>query len=222
MRIRIDLKIFIFLLIFYFTNQIKTYLMIMFFCIIHEIGHIIVGLILKIKLEKVEIMPFGLSASFGTNFDSLNIKIKEIFVTLAGPLTSLALAILCKTPEAIYSNILILLFNLIPIYPLDGGRIIKAILHIKFGREQADNLINKISYITMIILTIISSIGVYYYKNLAIFMICIFLWIMVLQFCKENSKIDVEKSSLLERQEYNVKTNSSNNRKAQCRKINIF
>ena len=201
MRIRIDLKIFIFLLIFYFTNQIKTYLMIMFFCIIHEIGHIIVGLIFKIKLEKVEIMPFGLSASFGTNFDAQNIKIKEIFVILAGPLTSLALAILCKTQEAIYSNILILLFNLIPIYPLDGGRIVNAILHIKFGKAQADNLINKISYITMIIITIISSIGVYYYKNLAIFMICIFLWIMVLQFCKENSKIDVEKSSLLERQE---------------------
>ena len=201
MRIRIDLKIFIFLFIFYFTNQIKTYLMIMFFCIIHEIGHIIVGLILKMKLEKVEIMPFGLSASFETNFDTQNNKIKEIFVTLAGPLTSLALAILCKTQEVIYSNILILLFNLIPIYPLDGGRIIKAILHIKFGPMLADNLINKISYITIIILTVISSIGVYYYKNLAIFMICIFLWIMVLQFSKENSKIDVEKSSLLERQE---------------------
>ena len=181
MRIRIDLKILIFLVIFYFTNQISNYLIIMFFCAIHELGHIIVGIILKMKLEKIEIMPFGLRASFAANFEDRNFKIKEIFVTLAGPLTSLALAVLCTTQEFIYSNILILFFNLIPIYPLDGGRILKGILQIKFGVVQSENLINKISYITMIILTVLSSIAVYYYQNLAIFMICIFLWIMVLQ-----------------------------------------
>ena len=41
LRIRIDLKIFIFLALFYFTNQIRIYLIIMFFCFLHEIGHII-------------------------------------------------------------------------------------------------------------------------------------------------------------------------------------
>lgn len=114
MRIRIDLKIFIFLIIFYFTNQIRTYLIIMFFSIIHEIGHILAGLILKIKPEKLEIMPFGLSVSFYTNLE--NNKIKEIFIALAGPFTSLTLAILCQyidliyitTQEAVYSNTLIL------------------------------------------------------------------------------------------------------------------
>lgn len=187
MRIRIDLKILIFLIIFYFTNQMKIYLIIMFFCILHEIGHIIAGLILKMRPEKIEIMPFGLSSSFYTDLNDN--KMKEIIVTLAGTLTSLALAILCEyidfryitMQEAVYSNILILLFNLIPIYPLDGGRIIKGILHIKLGAVEADNLINKISYITMIVLTIICSITVYYYKNLAIFLICLFLWITVLK-----------------------------------------
>lgn len=187
MRIRIDLKIFIFLLIFYFTNQIKAYLIIMFFCFLHEMGHIIIALMLKMRPEKIEIMPFGLSASFYANFN--HNKIKEIFVALAGPITSLVLAILCNnidlsyitTQEAVYSNILILLFNMIPIYPLDGGRIIKGILYIKFGLIRAEMLINKISNITIIILTIISSIAVYYYKNLAIFLICIFLWSIALK-----------------------------------------
>lgn len=189
LRIRIDLKIFIFLIIFYFTNQIKIYLIIMFFCIIHEIGHIIVGLILKMKLEKIEIMPLGLSSSFYINCCDKNYKIKEIFIALAGPLTSLTLAnlsqninyIFFSTQDAVYSNILILLFNLIPIYPLDGGRIIKGILHIKLGSIQSENIINKISNITIIILTVISSIAVYYYKNVAIFFTCIFLWWIVLQ-----------------------------------------
>ena len=184
MRIRIDLKILIFLIIFYFTQQLSNYLIIMFFCIIHEIGHITVGLILKIKPEKIEIMPFGLKAYY--NIDFREERIKEIFITLAGPLTSLALAVLCTQQQAIYSNILILIFNLIPIYPLDGGRIIKGILHIKLGDVEAENLIDKISYITMIIITIISSVAVYYYQNIAIFMVCIFLWLIVLQ--EKNAK----------------------------------
>ena len=56
LRIRIDLKIIIFFMIFYFTNQIKIYLIIMFFCTIHELGHILMGVILKMKPEKLEIM----------------------------------------------------------------------------------------------------------------------------------------------------------------------
>lgn len=139
------------------------------------------------KPEKIEIMPFGLSISFDTNLD--NNKIKEIVVALAGPVTSLILTILCgyinlryiTIQEMVYSNLLILLFNIIPLYPLDGGRIIKGILDIKFGIVEGEKLINKISHITIIILTVISSICVYYYKNFAIFCTCIFLWIIALK-----------------------------------------
>lgn len=187
MRIRIDLKILIFLVIFYFTNQLRQYLIIMFFSMIHEIGHIVVALIMKIKLEKIEVMPFGLKASFGTNFNDN--QVKEILVALAGPITSLALGIICTNinlffvskQELVYSNLLIGIFNLIPIYPLDGGRIIKGILHIKIGKIKSQVYTERISNITIIILTVISSIMVYYYKNLAIFLICIFLWWVTLQ-----------------------------------------
>ena len=196
MKIRIDLKIIIFMLIFYFTHQLRIYLIIMFFCIFHEIGHLLAGIILKVKPEKIEIMPCGLSISFYKNVT--NCKIKELIIVLAGPITSALLAILSQNisftyimkEEAVYSNILILLFNLIPIYPLDGGRIIKTILDIKLKNNKNNNIINKINYIAIIILTIISSIGVFYYKNFAIFLICIFLWIMVLRE-KTTKSIDI-------------------------------
>jgi len=189
LKIRIDLKILIFLIIFYFTNQLSIYLIIMLFSILHEMGHIIVGLILKMKPTKLEIMPFGVSVSFNENVDDKNSNIKEILVALAGPLTSLILAIFALDIDfkyvskngAIYSNLLILFFNLMPIYPLDGGRIIKSILHIKLDIIKTEYIIRKISYITMIILTIVSSIAVYYYQNVAIFFICIFLWLMTLR-----------------------------------------
>ena len=61
MRFRIDLKIFIFLIIFYFTKQIEIYAMIMLFALIHELGHLLAGILMGMKPEKIELMPFGVS-----------------------------------------------------------------------------------------------------------------------------------------------------------------
>ena len=165
------------------------------------------GLILKMKPERIEIMPCGLSVSFKINANDISYKIKngsvleikKILVALSGPIVSLCLAILYtyKQPSianqnVIYSNILIMLFNLIPIYPLDGGRIIKGMLHIQFGSTKSMKLTNEISNIIMIILTVGSSIAVYYFKNISIFLICIFLWGLTL---RENKKLKIEESS---------------------------
>lgn len=201
MKVRIDLKILIFLALFYITNQIEIYLIIMFFCVIHEMGHIVAGIILKMKPEKLEIMPCGISIAFKSNPDDLNFKIKngnllelkKIIVAISGPIVSLTLAVLytyfeplyITRQDAIYSNILILLFNLLPLYPLDGGRIIKSILHINIGNKKSQITMNIISNVTMTSLTIISSIAVLYLKNISIFLICIFLWIITIQ---ENRK----------------------------------
>ena len=68
----------------------------------------------------------------------------------------------------IYSNILIILFNLLPIYPLDGGRIIKGILYIFKGRNFSNSVTNKIANIGAILLTFAGSIAVYYFKNIQI------------------------------------------------------
>ena len=61
------------------------------------------------------------------------------------------------------------------------GGIIKGLLHIEFGNLNSQIITNKFSNITMIFLTIISSIAVYSLKNIAIFLICIFLWVVTLQ-----------------------------------------
>ena len=77
MRVRIDLKIIVFLILFLFTNQISVYLTMLIFCTLHEFGHIIAGLILKLKPENLEILPYGLSISFKLNPDDINKKIKK-------------------------------------------------------------------------------------------------------------------------------------------------
>lgn len=194
MKFRIDLKIFILILLFFITNQIKIYAMIMLFAIIHELGHLIAGILLGMKPEKIEIKVLGVSISFDVKKEDYNIKIKKgnllevkkIFVALAGPLTNVFIMIIFISNIfdisyydkilIIFSNMTLILFNILPIYPLDGGRILKGIFYILKGKYKAEEYIYHISYITLIILTAISSITLLYFKNIAIFIAIIFLW----------------------------------------------
>ena len=86
-----------------------------------------------------------------------------------------------------YANILIMLFNLLPIYPLDGGRILKEIIQIFEGSIKSKIYIAQISKAVVIGLTMIGSIAIIYFKNIAIFFIIIYLWIIVI---KQNRRVD--------------------------------
>ena len=57
MELKIDLKIMLFALIFYFTGQIEIYCLCLLFALIHELGHVLVARILGNKLLKFKIMP---------------------------------------------------------------------------------------------------------------------------------------------------------------------
>ena len=197
MRFKIDLKIFLFLLLIYFTKQIETYVMVIIFAMIHELGHLIAGLAMGMRAEKMELNPYGVSISFQLTPKDYNQKIirgnllevKKIFVALAGPLTNLLIIFIAINIEVnlfsnlmiIYANLLLLLFNLLPIYPLDGGRILKGILHIFFGKRSSEKYTNNFSFFVLILVTFVASIGVYYMENISIFFITIFLWMLYLK-----------------------------------------
>ena len=197
MTFRIDLKIFILLVLFYFTKQIEIYATVMIFAIIHELGHLSAGLLLGMKPKNIQINPFGVSINFKTLPNDYNHKIKKanllelkkILVAFAGPLTNIILIIaiiFIPFPEDkkiiyIYSNILLIAVNILPIYPLDGGRILKGILHINFGKHESLKYINNISFIIVSILTVIASITILYLKNIAIFLGILYLWALVLK-----------------------------------------
>lgn len=195
MKFRIDLKIFILVILFFITNQIKIYAMIMLFAIIHEFGHLISGILLGMRPTKIEVKPFGVSIDFNITRKDYNIKIrkgnllevKKIFVALAGPITNILIITILilfnifninyyDKMIMIFSNVTLIIFNIFPIYPLDGGRILKSLIYIFKGKQTAEKYIYRISYITLIIITIVSSIAILYLKNIAIFLIVIFLW----------------------------------------------
>ena len=196
MKIRIDLKILFFLALFYFTKQIKIYLLVLGFAFLHELAHMLISLILGFKPRSMEIMPFGFSLNltpkkndFKTKIKKSNlVELKYIYVAIAGPLLNLIIAavfsyISLKVNSEIidlitYSNLIIFIFNLIPIYPLDGGRVINSVLKINRGSLIANKTMKIIKKVTIILLTIASSIAILYLKNIAILLIIVYLWIL--------------------------------------------
>ena len=117
------------------------------------------------------------------------LNIKKLIVAISGPLTNvLIIAIVQNMPlniieqlNIIYANLVILIFNLIPIYPLDGGRIIKELLNIKFGKNKSIKFVDIFSIINTSILSIIGIIAIILNSNIAIIIIILYIWIIVLK-----------------------------------------
>lgn len=204
MRIRIDLKIFLIIFIFILTSQIQIYMLIMLFALIHEIGHLLAGLLLKLRPEKIEIIPVGVSVAFQLKTEDFNhkigksnlLEIKKILIAIAGPLTNIIIIWIAlkfkiniiQKISIIYANILIVIFNLLPIYPLDGGRILRGILNICVGKRKTNKYINIISIIVITGTTILAIIATVYSHNIALIFIIIYLWIIVVKECKLNKQ----------------------------------
>lgn len=218
MSIKIDLKIFLFLFLFLLTSQIEIYIVLMVFAILHELGHLIAGLILKFKPNEIKLTPFGLQISFNVDYYNKELNIQKAIIALAGPLTNFLIAtiviIFAKFNVTfentyiyqliIYSNFLIGIFNLIPIYPMDGGRFLKEVLKLIWGRKKAYKLTYFISKTVLIILTAISSIAILYLHNIAIVLIIAYLWYLeVLEIRRYNKRKNIERAvSSLEKNEF--------------------
>jgi len=107
---------------------------------LHELGHSILALRYKIPVTSITLYIFGGIARIASEPPS---AVAEFFIALAGPLTSFALAVLFSLLERFstsvapvyamvkylaYINGSLALFNLIPGFPLDGGRVFRAIV----------------------------------------------------------------------------------------------
>lgn len=223
MIIKIDLMIILFVLLFCMTSQLEIYLILMLFACVHEIGHLCAGLILGFKPQEIQVSSIGMRIEFKSQLEEYNqkmgkgntIAIKRAIVAMAGPLTNFI--IICMTiivmylnenlltsqlcTTIIYTNFLIGFFNLIPIYPLDGGRTIKEILHITKGLKKSYTYTYKISKITIILLTAISSIAIIYIQNISIIIILVYLWGLVILERKKYLQKKLIYSKVIEKEE---------------------
>lgn len=114
--------------------------------LLHELGHALQARRDDVEIDGITLWLFGGVAKFKGELPSAG---AELRIALAGPLVSLAIGALCialavslALPEAAdgvvawlgYVNTALLVFNLVPALPLDGGRVLRALLWLR-GRD---------------------------------------------------------------------------------------
>ncbi len=130
-----------------FTGELFLFALGALVAIQHECAHAFAAAKLGYKLNKIVLMPFG--AVIDGDLRGISFK-DEIFVAVCGPLCNLLTAgffvalwwlaptMYAFTDTACYSSLTIALVNLLPAYPLDGGRILKCALARAFFRKHSN------------------------------------------------------------------------------------
>ena len=108
---------------------------------IHELAHIVVIRALGGRVYRITLHPGGAEiAVSGLGY------LQEMAAAAAGPLASLLLTFSCRAaPRLAVCGLLQGLLNLLPLYPLDGGRILLCGLIRAFGNERGDAIFSAVS-----------------------------------------------------------------------------
>jgi stage IV sporulation protein FB len=120
------------------TGQFTELITLFALVIMHELGHVFTAISLGWRVSSMELLPFGGVAKVDES--GTTTAKEEILVALAGPFVNVVMMavglILLWTGlwEAswaeffIRGNLFIACFNLLPIWPLDGGKVLQALL----------------------------------------------------------------------------------------------
>ncbi|AGB41886.1 Zn-dependent protease [Halobacteroides halobius DSM 5150] len=159
---------------------------------LHELAHAVIAYKKGVEVNEIELLPFGGVAKFR---DLIQLAPKTEFqVSLAGPIFNFILAALTllliryqmiASKQGLFFiklNLIIGIFNLLPIFPLDGGRILRSKLTAKLGFKRATYQVLKWSKAIAFLIGILAMIGVYYgYTNITLLIICFFVYFTALK-----------------------------------------
>lgn len=133
---------------------------------VHEAAHMAAAVYIGLKTDRIVFYPYGVNLKLKNKF--VHSIADEIILYMAGPLVncifaaiSLALYGIYRLPElqVMYAgNMMLFLSNMLPVYPLDGGVILKKIMAYFIGNRAAARIM---TFISAVITAAMAAIGIY-------------------------------------------------------------
>jgi len=196
----------------------SIYILALFFCVIlHEYGHALTAKKYQVDTLDIIISPIGGLARLKSLPDK---PLQEFFIAIAGPLVNVVLATLIgsiiyfgmgENPLDIsenfsqiqvfseflkmvfLTNVALFIFNLIPAFPMDGGRVLRSLLSLKMTRVKATMIASSIGKILAVGFLITAFIN----QHLILGFIGIFIFSMAHTEYKQIKLIDKLKSTMI-------------------------
>lgn len=165
-----------FALISVLTAHFKEFLTFMLIIFVHECGHLSFAFLFRWNIEKVLFLPFGGMVKFK---EKLNRPIyQEFFILIGGPLFQILFYYIYPTNY----HYPLLLFNLLPIYPLDGSKFLFLFSNIWISYYKSYFVLVFFSYFTVFLILI-------YYPSFYLLIFFIFLLFQTIRLIKDLSSI---------------------------------
>jgi Zn-dependent protease/CBS domain-containing protein len=167
------------------------FIVLIFGCVVlHEFGHILVARHFGIVTPEVTLLPIGGVASMQRLPEK---PAQELAVAVAGPLVNVVIALVLflfldsLDPSALgrlddphvglfarlaAANVFLVVFNMIPAFPMDGGRVLRALLAMKLGGPKATRIASTIGQFFAFLLGFLGLFG-----NPLLLFIAIFVYV---------------------------------------------
>jgi Zn-dependent protease/CBS domain-containing protein len=125
------------------------YILALFLCVLlHEFGHVLMARRFGVRTPDILLLPIGGVARLERLPEEPR---QELLVAVAGPAVTLVIAGVLYAlvygaglggfvADLAWLNTLLLLFNLIPAFPMDGGRVLRAALAARVGLPRATRI----------------------------------------------------------------------------------
>lgn len=179
----------LFVLWFVITKDLYTFIVFALVIFIHEMGHYLMARKLGYKLKSFYIAPYGACLNYQESYFETK---DEILIAAAGPVVNLISSVITIsfwwifpgiysfTYQFVFQSMMLGLFNLLPCYPLDGGRVFVGVLSQFQSRKKAIKISMILNILISIILFTLFIISCFYSFNPSLCLCAVFMILGIL------------------------------------------